>query len=432
MSEIKVQVGYARMDITPTESVPLAGIGNTSQRMSTSVRDNLYTTCVAFTDENGETALMFNMDLISAKPAETEATRNAIAEKFGIPGERVMLSNTHSHSVPDTANQEKEYIQRYNQMVLSQHVAAAEAALADRKPARFFVGRTTAERLNFIRHYKLDENGKPYAHTMDPDPTLQMVKITREGGEDILMMNWQAHPCLSSTLDRYCVSADYIGEVRNFLEAKTGGKFIFFQAAAGNHNIRSKLKGECPTMDPADYGKLLGYRAMVALANMQPVAAGAVSSSRRVLTLEIDHTEDHMLADAQIVSEFWKKTNDRKATDAMAKQYNINSPYHAGAIIARSKLEASREMTVDCIRVGDLAFACAPYEMFCDNGQFIRDNSPVPVTFVVSCCNGAFAYLASKAAFDYGCYEKDNRKFVRGTAEKVADNFVEMLKEMYQ
>jgi hypothetical protein len=54
----------------------------------------------------------------------------------------------------------------------------------------------------------------------------------------------------------------------------------------------------------------------------------------------------------------------------------------------------------------------------------------VPVTFVVSCCNGAFAYLASKAAFDYGCYEKDNRKFVRGTAEKVADNFVEMLKEM--
>ena len=430
MDEAILQVGYARMDITPTESVPLAGLGNTSKRMSTFVRDNLYTTCVAFTDGDGETALMFNMDLISAKPSETQAIRDAIFEKFGIPHNRVMLSNTHSHSVPDTANTEKEYIQRYNAMKLRQHVAAAEAALADRKPAKMYVGRTTAERLNFIRHYKLDENGKPYAHTADPDPLLQMVKIVREGGEDILMMNWQAHPCLGSHFDLHCVSADYIGEVRSYLEEKLNAKFIFFQGAAGNHNVRSKIKGECPTMDPADYGKLLGYRAMVALSDLQPVAGGKVASVERTLTLDIDHTEDHMLADAQTVVDFWKKTNDRKATDAMAKQYGINSPYHAGAILRRYKQPLTKEMTIYGVRVGDLGFACAPYEMFCDNGQFIRENSPYPVTFVVTCCNATHAYLASKLAFDYGCYEKDNRNFVRGTAEMVADNFVEILKEM--
>ena len=61
--------------------------------------------------------------------------------------------------------------------------------------------------------------------------------------------------------------------------------------------------------------------------------------------------------------------------------------------------------------------------------QFIRNNSPFPVTFVVTCCNAVNAYLASKLAFDYGCYEKDNRNFVRGTAEKVADLYVAMLKE---
>ncbi len=426
----KLLVGYARMDITPTESVPLAGIGNTSQRMSTNVRDNLYTTCVAFTDAQGETVLMFNMDLISAKPSETEAVRNAIFEKLGIPHERVMLSNTHSHSVPDTANQEKEYITRYNQMTLQQHVAAAEAALADRKPAQMYIGRTQAEMLNFIRHYKLDENGKPYAHTADPDPLLQMVKIVREDAEDILMMNWQAHPCLSSTLDRYCVSSDYIGEVRSYLEERTGCKFIFFQGAAGNHNVRSKLKGEAPTMDPAVYGKLLGYRALVALRDLTPIAGGSISSVSTTLTLEIDHTEDHMVPSAQIVQDFWKKTNDRKATDAMAKPYGLNSPYHAGAILRRAKMPATREMTIYSVRVGDLGFACAPYEMFCDNGQFIRDNSPFPATFVVTCCNATNAYLASKLAFDYGCYEKDNRNFVRGTAEKVADAFVAQLNQL--
>lgn len=430
MSESKLLVGYGRMDITPTESVPLAGLGNTSKRMSTFVRDNLYTTCVAFTDADGETALMFNMDLISAKEAETQATRDAIFERFGIPHHRVMLSNTHSHSVPDTANQDKEYIQRYNAMVLEQHLAAAEAALADRKPAQMYIGRTTAERLNFIRHYKLDENGKPCAHTADPDPVLQMVKIVREGGEDILMMNWQAHPCLGSHFDLHCVSSDYIGEVRNYLEEKLACKFIFFQGAAGNHNVRSKLKGECPTMDPADYGKLLGYRAMVALSDLTPVAAGKVRSAQTTLTLDIDHTEDSMVADAQVVVDFWKETFDRKATDAMAKQYNINSPYHAGAILRRSRAPLTKEMTIDTVAVGDLSFACAPYEMFCDNGQFIKENSPFPATFVVSCCNAAHAYLASKLAFDYGCYEKDNRNYVRGTAEKVADAFVDLLKEI--
>ena len=426
----KLLIGFGRRDITPEESIPLAGIGNTSQRMSTNVRDNLYTTCVAFTDADGETALMFNSDLISAKPAETDALREMVEKELGVPGNRVMLSCTHSHSVPDTGNTEKDCIPRYRALMLNAQLEAAKEALADRKPAQMFIGRTTAERLNFIRHYVLDENGKPCAHTAEADPQLQMVKIVREGGEDILMMNWQAHPCLSSTLDRYCVSADYIGEVRSFLEDKFGCKFIFFQGAAGNHNVRSKIKGECPTMDPKLYGALLGYRAMVALTELKPISPGKVRSTETVLTLDIDHTEDHMVPKAETVRDYWVKTNDRKATDAMAKPLGMNSPYHAGAILRRAKMPASREMTICSVAVGELAFTCAPYEMFCDNGQFIKGNSPFEATFVVSCCNQVNAYLASKLAFDYGCYEKDNRNFVRGTAEKVADAFVEQLRAL--
>ena len=249
-------------------------------------------------------------------------------------------------------------------------------------------------------------------------------------GKDILLMNWQAHPCLSSTLNRYCVSADYIGEVRTWVEEHTGAHFAFFQGAAGNHNIRSKIKGECPTMNPVEYAALLGERALVALENTVPLKGGKVKSEERTVTVEIDHTEDSMLESAKIVSAFWKRTNDRKATDAMAKPYGIHSPYHAGAIIARRSMPATKEMTVYAVSVGELGFACAPYEMFCDNGQFIKENSPFPGTFLVTCCNATNAYLASKLAFDYGCYEKDNRRFVRGTAELIADHFVSMLKQL--
>ena len=39
--------GFGRADITPTNSVPLAGFGNTEMRMSRRVLDPLYVSCVA-------------------------------------------------------------------------------------------------------------------------------------------------------------------------------------------------------------------------------------------------------------------------------------------------------------------------------------------------------------------------------------------------
>ena len=43
-----LSVGFGRADITPMERVPLAGYGNTSRRISTTVLDPLYATCAAF------------------------------------------------------------------------------------------------------------------------------------------------------------------------------------------------------------------------------------------------------------------------------------------------------------------------------------------------------------------------------------------------
>ena len=179
-----------------------------------------------------------------------------------------------------------------------------------------------------------------------------------------------------------------------------------------------------------EYGALLGDRGLAALENLTPIAGGKVKTGKRTLDLEIDHTDDGMLNEAQIVTNFWTETNDRKATDAMAKPYGINSPYHARAILRRSGMAARSNMTIHVVGIGDLAFVLAPYEMFSNNGADIRSSSPFPATVVATCSNNGYSYLASKLAFDYGCYEVDNRNFVQGTAEKVAANFLEMLQDL--
>lgn len=431
MTDTALQVGFSRVDITPRESVPLGGMGNGHARMPSYVHDPLYTTCIAFTDSEGSTALMYSSDLLSCSEEIAQQLRNAVKEEFGIPRENVVICCTHTHSAPEQGNANFPSIGRYNEMYKLSLMAAARTALEDRKPAQMFIGRTCrTQYLNCVRHYTKDENGNWNGHKADADPELQMLKITREGGQDILLMNWQAHPCRGMKISMKCISADYIGTTRSYIEKKTDCLFAFFQGAAGNLGSNSKVQSEKLTNDMDTYGALLGERALEALKDMTPVAVGKVRGMIRPVTLTYDHSDDHMVPDARIVAAYWRETNDRKATDMMAKPYNINSPYHANAIIRRSNAPEGKDMDIGAIAVGDFAFTWSPYEMFCDNGAFVKEHSPFPATFVLTCANGRNNYIVSKAAFDYGCYERDNRNFIRGTAEMLADNFVDILREM--
>ena len=53
------------------------------------------------------------------------------------------------------------------------------------------------------------------------------------------------------------------------------------------------------------------------------------------------------------------------------------------------------------------------------------------MTIVATKGNGENGYFPSEIAFGYGSYEVDTTKFVCGTAERLADRFVEMLEEQY-
>ena len=73
-----LRVGYCRINITPFEPVPLAGYGNTSTRVSRNILSELYSTCIAFTDEADNTVLLFHNDLISSRLEISEPCRKAV------------------------------------------------------------------------------------------------------------------------------------------------------------------------------------------------------------------------------------------------------------------------------------------------------------------------------------------------------------------
>ena len=442
-----LQVGYGRRDITPDYPVPLAGYGNTRKRMSQGYVNRIYATCLAFTDKNNETLLVYTVDLIVMRKAWSDVLRKRIREATGITEDRIMISATHTHSGPDVLGV-MGADDPYCPFCAEKLAEAAMEALADRSPVTADTGSCRVPGMTFVRHYNMLDGsvaGDNYGdwsvgikdHTMEPDDTLQLVRLKREGKQDILMVNWQSHPNVASTgasesgrLLKPFLSADFVGSCREYVEAQTGALFAYFQGACGNLNSWSRIKEEMPTTDVHLFGQQLGSFVLQAMENTKALELGKVQVREETFTGQLDHSEDHLVPIAQEVSEFWSTNNNAIESIQFARSKGFHSHYHANAVISRSKAGTELSTQLSAASVGDLGFAFAPYEMFCNNGQFVKDNSNHPVTFILECSNDYVSYIASKEAFDHGCYEVDSRRFVRGTGEAMAERFAAMLQDM--
>jgi hypothetical protein len=258
------RVGFGRVDISPSFSVPLRGYGDSATRLSTGIADRIYTTCVAFTDAEDNTVLLFHNDLATSEEEITDLARADIAAETGIPVSNIMVSATHTHHGPDVAMDTtdtaidaavRESVTRYRALLRQWMVEAAVAALADRKPAQMKIATEETENMNFIRHYIMndgtvagdnfgDHSSGYAAHVTDPDRQMQLVKFTRTGGQDVVLANFQTHPHRAGRTIYNKISSDIVGVMRSNVESQMNCKFAYFTGASGNVNPSSKLETE--------------------------------------------------------------------------------------------------------------------------------------------------------------------------------------------
>ncbi len=443
-------VGFGRADITPTDSVPLAGYGYTGSRMSTGVLSNLTATAVAITGQDGQTVFLMAMDLINDRGDIAVDIRNGIAAKTGVPAGNVFVTYSHTHSGPDLDNTSATpYIREYRELVVSQAVAAGEAAWKDRKAAEMSVGTTDLEGYNFNRHY-IHENGEistpgtavekvagsaMVGHVAEADPEIRLIRFTRAGYEDVVLMNWQAHNAIvsyqrASTEDYAMVSADFTATTRIYLEKKLGCKFAYFQGAAGDIQPRSLINMENKTTNLDLYAKKLGDAAIACLNNnMVKKEAGSVKVHNFTYNAPVNHADAHLLSTAQTVKAEVARTSISDSS-AVARNYGLISIHHATSIIRCAGLGETLPVPCAVVSVGNIGFACAPYELFSATGVAIREASPYEETFVLGYCNDSQGYLPTKPAYEYDSYEEACTSFACGTAEALAAEFAQKWAEL--
>ena len=383
-------VGYSKADISPQQSVYLAGYGDEKKdRMSTVVADRLYATCMAITDATGNTMILIATDLVGSGKGVFDPIRKQISEETGVPFDQIMVSASHNHSGPDSKDP-------VYQALLRQRIPQACAeAMADRKPAQMHTTFCRPEGYNFVRHYLLaDGSYQGYGvgsvpkdnligHYGKADNLLQLVKFTREGGKDIILMNWQGHPRGADPQPYTAATSNYVGVMRATVEEGLNCESLFLLSGSGNVNNNSQIPEEIANVENyMELGKQLGQHAIEAAANFQPAE------------VDVIHT-DTAFIDAQGV----------KGTSG-AQLYAFS--------------------------IGDLAFVFAPFEIFDTNAMAVKETSKFPMTFYASCSNNGCGYLPTPPSFDWEItYEAQITHYPKGTAENVQAVFIEMLDGLF-
>jgi len=443
-------VGFARRDITPLEGVPLSGYGNGAERISNNVLYPLYVNCVAVTGANKETVLLIDVDLQRAYgTAVMDTAEPLIEEATGVPAANIVVTATHSHAAPDLSMTTYESIQRYITMYTEKLVDVCKAALEDRKPTTATFGSVETENLNFVKHYvKTLEDGSQWffgdnfgsenstvdtttKHATDADQTLNILQFKREGGKDVVMANWRAHPLLTAGASKKDISSDYIGAFQLALEEQYDCYFAYYQGACGNINSNTRITSERRSNDCAEYGALLAGYALDCLANnMTPIETADITVNRQVLQEKANHLTDDMLMQAKEVYSYWNSTLDASATAKFGLQFGIRSAYQAINIIKRAARGETVDVEMYAISFGkDFAIATMPGEPFDTIGQMVEDNSPYAHTMFFAYTNMEDGYMPSAYGWEYTSYETDVSPYEPNSGERIAEYLVGMLND---
>ena len=427
-------VGYGRVDITPPLGVALQGFANPADRLATNVLDPLYVTCTAIRDANGNTALLIGIDSIRTEEKVFLSVSRKIEKELGVPQNQIFYSSTHSHSTPDSGTYDN----------VGTALEAARQAIEDLKPAKMYISKTNTEGISFVRHYIMNDGsvvgdnygitkGKTYAgHVSEADTEMRLIKFVREGGKDIVLMNWQCHgtwTCSSNGTLATDISADYIANCRTTIEKKADCHFAYFNGAGGNISPTSRISSENKAKTYNEHGKIMADTALSALNNMTEVQTGDIKVINKTVEGNVRKDTAEFAAAAAAFQEVYNAGGS--VDDAIiASGGLVNSIYAVNAMGTRAGMGDTNEVDMIVMSIGDVAFAGVQYEMFDSNGKDIREASPFEMTFILGYCNAKGGYIPNAKGYETGCYEVDNGYYEAGTGELFANVYIEMLKEL--
>ncbi len=433
---VTCRAGCSEVVITPPVGVSLAGYFH--DRVSKSVRDDLYAKALVL-DHDGTRIAIVACDLICVDAEVVDPAKRAIEEQLGIPPSHVLICATHTHTGPEI--RKTAVVPRMDEWVeelpgkLAQAVGEAAESMFT---ATLRPGSICAEGYSFNRLFRLEDGSEVFGRRGDGpavigsagpiDPELQTLGVVDEQNRlRALLVNFALHVDVIGGGSADFISADWPGEMGQAIKGVYGEDVVtlLLQGTCGDINHRPHDPTNLPTGGPQkaiQIGRGLAGAAMAAWERGEPLSELRLDGKLEIVPIPYYTRDEKLLAEIEEL----KKREELHDFDRFLIE-RTESWEHDGKMA---------DVPVHCLRIGDMAIAALPAEIFARIGLEIKYWSPAEFTMVVELANARVSnYVPTTDQAERGAYGAKpilSRWLCADAGRHMADKAQVMLREMWR
>ena len=437
----RIRIGWSAASITPDRKIALAG--QFYERVTEQVRDPVMAVALALEGEgaDGGQAVLVGCDLVAVELVLLERVRELC--KRSVPGlnpESIILCASHTHTGPLYAvtdrlpmfgqvirDPDAMGFDEYVEFAASRIAGAVQEAWERRAPGGISHARGMAA-IGFNRMVVYDDDtaamyGNVYTshfrRMIGPeDPRVEMLFTWDErGGLTGVLFN---SACTAQIAENQNIlTADFYGEVRKLVAERWSPSVyaLGIVGAAGDLAPRDTLNQR---HNERDYNKELRS---VALQLFHALETGLAAAKENV---ETDTVFSHVCkpldlplrkpskSEAEWAQQYWSEFEARmeKEDDPVAfflshSFEEQNRIFESHGIVQRMRVLQQTSvypMELHVIRLGDIALATNPFELYTEYGLQIKARSAAKRTFIAQLSGNSGGYLPTASAVKLGGY----------------------------
>ncbi len=233
-AEPQWRAGLAKVDVTPRESIWMAGYGART-KPSEGVLQKIYVKALALQDSNGAVSVLVTSDLLGFDAAISSAISGGVQKQFGVARDRLLLNSSHTHSGPVTGavlrpayameRAHEEVVTRYTAWLIERTVAAIGESIRNLAPAALSFEQGFA---GFAVNRRRVGN-RQYPGPVDHDVPVLAVR----GADNALRAAVFGYSCHATVLSDYTINGDWPGYAQEAVERAHPGAIALFMAGCG-------------------------------------------------------------------------------------------------------------------------------------------------------------------------------------------------------
>ena len=383
-----MRAAFYECDITP----PLGCYvwGRYREVRPITVHERLFAKAVVV-EEGGNTAAIVVIDACALPPEMHDIVTKRITEYTGIPAECVCLTANHTHlgaPICDSPEIDCFADAAYRDVCFRLCADAVTLAYQRLDEVEISFGTSQASGYSFCRDCELLDGtsyfGKVKRILDEPDEEFPVMLFTREGKTIGAISSIALHQCTVKDITGY--SGDYSSILSKRLKERYGEEFVslFLIGPCGdvNHNPHDPKKIKA---GHRELGNAFADFFAVSAAAAAPIGEGGVSVRKEAVRVACRSSDMTPEARAKL-KHFLESTPDFRARNMLH--------------YVSHKRPDSKELYVQCFRIGDVLIACLPGEVYTAFGRRIKAASPFAHTIVVENCNSYCGYIPTPECFD--------------------------------